>query len=86
MTDLDPMIPVFIPSLLSALRSREQSKGSGLTEAEVLRIRDQAVSMRLRLSEAAKLVKSRGYDDIDPDHCWEEWQRVRKELPGPGGT
>ena len=81
MSGTDPMIPVFIPSLVSVLLSREKAKGSPLTEAEVLEIRDQGVCMMLRLSEAAKLVKSRGYDDIDPEECWEEWQRVRKDLP-----
>jgi len=78
-TETDPMIPVYIPSLVSVLRSREKAKGSPLTEAEVLEVRDTAVCMRLRLTEAAKLAKSRGYDDLDPEECWEEWQRARKE-------
>jgi len=80
------MIPMFIPSLLSTLRSREKAKGAPLTESEVLEVRHRAASMMLRLSEAAKLVKSRGYEDLDPDQCWAQWQEMRKELPGPGGA
>jgi hypothetical protein len=28
----------------------------------------------------------RGYKDIDPEHCWEQWQEARKHLieDGPG--
>jgi hypothetical protein len=85
-TDRDPIIPVFVPSLRSTLRDRERSKGSPLTEAEVLEIRGRAPTMRIRLSEAAKLAKSRGYDDLDPDHVWEEWTRVRDDLKGPPKT
>ena len=81
MTEIDPLIPVFIPSLVSVLLGREKAKGSPLTEAEVLEIRDRGVCMMLRLTEAAKLAKSRGYDDLDPEQCWEEWQRARKDLP-----
>ena len=79
MTTPDPLIPVFVPSLLSRLREGEKSKGSPLTESEVLEIRDRALSMKMPLSEAAKLAKSRGYDDLDPEECWEEWQRARAE-------
>ena len=79
MTETDPKIPVYVPSLVSLLKAREKAKGEPLTEAEVLEIRDRAIRMSLPLSEAARLAKSRGYDDLDPEECWEEWQRARQE-------
>ena len=27
-----------------------------------------------------KLIARRGYEDIDPEDCWVEWQRVRLDL------
>ncbi|HWA49893.1 MAG TPA: hypothetical protein VG742_16595 [Dongiaceae bacterium] len=74
------LIITCIPSLVSILLGREEEKGSPLTEQEVLNIRNQAVAVALPVEAAANVVKERGYRDIDPDHCWEEWQRYRLNL------
>jgi hypothetical protein len=74
------LIPVFIPTLVSMLLRHERDKGAPLTEMEVIEIRDKSIAIMLRESIAREMARSRGYDDIDPERCWSEWQRVRAEL------
>ena len=69
-----------IPSLVSLLLRAELDKGSPLTEAEALAVRDGCACIALPPDEAAAVARSRGYDDIDPERCWEQWQVARKEL------
>jgi hypothetical protein len=69
-----------IPSLVSLLLRAERDKGSPLTEAEVLAIRDGCTCVALPPEVAAAVARSRGYDDMDPERCWEQWQKARKEL------
>ena len=69
-----------IPSLIDELSYFEKAKGSPLTEQEVLEIRDKGVTITLPPDEAAKVETARGYKDINPDNCWEEWQRARLDL------
>jgi len=69
-----------MPSLLSTLISREQSKGSPLTEAEVIQIRDNCPSVAVPIDVVPAIDESRGYKDIDPEKCWEEWQESRRSL------
>jgi len=69
-----------IPSLVALLLNRENAKGSSLTEQEVLEIRNNATAVALPPEAAARIEAERGYKDIDPDNCWEEWQRVRLDL------
>jgi hypothetical protein len=65
-----------IPSLVSTLLAAERNKGSPLTEAEVLRIRDNAGV--LVLPDKGELLElDRGYRDIDPNNCWMEWRQAR---------
>lgn len=71
---------VCIPPLVALLKSKESQKGSPLTEEEVITIRDNAVAMAVTEDTAKTMEESRGYPDIDPENCWEEWQVVRKEL------
>lgn len=69
-----------MPSLVSTLLNREQAKGSPLTEAEVIQIRDGCPSVAVPIDVALKIDEERGYKDIDPERCWEEWQEARKRL------
>jgi hypothetical protein len=78
---VDPLIPVFIPALVVILTHEERAKGSPLTREEVLAIRDRGVCMMLRQSAASEMAAKRGYDDVDPESAWEEWQFVRVTLP-----
>jgi len=68
-----------IPALSAILVAKEREKGSPLTEAEVLRIRDQAVVMVLP-DKGEPLLERRGYKDINPEHAWQQWQVVRAQL------
>ena len=76
----EELVIVPIPPLVTMLLNRERAKGSPLTEAEVLEIRDGAICMTMRASAARKLAEERGFDDIDPENVWEEWQAIREEL------
>ncbi len=85
------LIPVFIPALVVLLHHAERLKGSPLTEQEVLAIRDQGACMMMRVEHAVALDEKRGYNDIDPERAWEQWQEARGQLreqdpagpPGP---
>lgn len=74
------LIPVFIPALVTLLVRAERLKGGPLTEQEVLSIRDTSACMMLRVEHAQALVDRRGYDDLDPEHAWEDWQVVRAQM------
>jgi len=74
------LVPVFIPPLVTILAHHERQKGSPLTEDEVLAICGKSVVMMMRQSHAEQMAQKRGYRDVDPERCWEEWQRVRESL------
>ncbi|BCJ06800.1 hypothetical protein PRtIB026_A34460 [Pseudomonas sp. RtIB026] len=76
----DPLCLVFVPALVSLLKAAEDRKGSQLNEDEVLEIRDNATATAIPFSVAVALEKERGYEDIAPEECWKEWQRVRSFL------
>lgn len=69
-----------IPSLVATLLNRERAKGTALTREEVKAIRDSAPCVALTPDQRAAVDAGRGYDDIDPERAWEEWQQVRVEL------
>lgn len=71
---------VFIPSLISILMDAENSKGSPLIEDEVISIRDSSTIMEIPIEALLPLEESRGYIDIMPENCWNEWQERRKEF------
>ena len=75
------VVIVPVPALVIALKHAEDRKGSPLTESEVLALRDNAPSIAMPRAEAANFIEARGYSDIDPGRCWEDWQRVRMQLP-----
>ena len=74
----------YIPSLKATLILREKMKGSPLTEAEVLRIRDGAAAVLVSPEKQQELVKERGYEDLDAADCWQQWQLFRVTLDKPG--
>ena len=76
----EALIPVFMPSLVAILLRREQDKGSPLTEDEVIAIRDKSTAVMTPRPVAVKIAEQRGYDDIDPEDCWAQWQEIRKTL------
>ncbi|TWU43704.1 hypothetical protein Poly51_62260 [Rubripirellula tenax] len=80
MNDDADLIPVFMPALGAILIAAEDKKGEPLTNDEALTIRDNAACIMMTLADAAKLAESRGYDDLDPENCWYDWQMLRREL------
>ena len=57
----------------------------GRYEAEVLAVRDAAPSIAMPRDARDKMNASRGYEDIDPENCWAEWQEERANLDSSGG-
>ena len=80
MSDADNLVIYPMPSLVATLLNREQAKGSPLTQAEVMEIRDCCPSVAVPIDVVAKIDAERGYKDIDPEQCWEQWQEARKSL------
>ena len=78
-TESEP-IPVFVPALGTILVAAEDAKGEPLASEEVAEIRDNAVCIMMDPADAAKMVESRGYIDVDPENCWHDWQMLRREL------
>lgn len=78
--DSEKLVIYPMPSLVSTLLNREQAKGSPLTEAEVVQIRNGCPAATIPLEVAQKIDEERGYKDIDPEDCWAQWQTVRLEL------
>ncbi len=74
------LVPVFVPALIAMLVAAEDKKGEPLTKEEVLAIRDSATCVMMTATAAEKLSESRGYDDLEPENCWYEWQLLRREL------
>lgn len=76
----DDLVLVFTPPLVALLVTAEQAKGSELTEAEVLEVRDGGTCIALSASTAEAMAQQRGYDDLDPEQCWEQWQEILGTL------
>lgn len=72
---------VFIPPLITILAAAEKSKGTPLSEAECIAIRDKSVCMSVRRSAADEMTRKRGYYDIIAEDVWSEWQFVRQTFP-----
>jgi hypothetical protein len=78
------LVPLFIPALVAILAHREAKKGTPLTEEEVLEIRDKATCVMVPASTIPAMVATRGYEDVDPENCWAQWQEVRVRLSHTG--
>ncbi len=74
------LIPVFIPALVVLLHHAERQKGSPLTEQEVLNIRDNGSCIMMQVEDAIALDERRGYNDVDPERVWDQWQEARTQF------
>lgn len=81
MSSDDDLVPVFMPALVTLLISAEELNGSPLTRNQAIAIRDNANCVMLPPSAKAEIEEERGYSDIDPERCWEDWLIVRAKLP-----
>ncbi len=68
-----------IPSLAAILVAAERKNGAPLTKAEVETIRDNSTVVASPTGSRA-LDDGRGYEDIEPSRCWEQWQLLRAQL------
>jgi hypothetical protein len=80
MTENNDLVIYPVPSLVATLLNIEKTKGSPLTEQEVIDIRDNCPAISVSPDVARRMDESRGYRDIDPENCWEEWQTYRLQL------
>jgi hypothetical protein len=76
----DDLVPVFTPALVALLIRAEELNGSPLTRNQTLAIRDNADCVMLPASTKAEMEEERGYADIDPERCWEDWLIVRAKM------
>jgi hypothetical protein len=76
----DDLLPTFIPALVALLIRAEELNGSPLTRNQVMAIRDNANCVMLPPSAKAEIEEERGYADIDPERCWEDWLMVRARM------
>jgi hypothetical protein len=74
------LIVFSMPSLFETLSRREKFKGSPLTKAEVNQIGEDCRWVAVAIDDAPRIEEARGYQDIDPERCWVEWQEFRKRL------
>lgn len=79
----DQLCAVFIPALVLLLKDAEARKGSPLSEAEVLAIRDGATCIAVPFDVALHMESDRGLRDVVAEDCWNEWQRVRLVMTAP---
>ena len=74
------LVKVYSQGLSALFLAAETESRRPLTEKECLAIRDSATVVFVPVESAAEMDKQRGYKDINPDNCWEEWQILRKRL------
>lgn len=68
---------VFIPSLVALLAAKEREAGRELLRHEVEAIRDNATAIESPNEIARDMAISRGYQDIDAEHVWNEWLTLK---------
>lgn len=71
------MAVIFIPSLVALLEAKEKEAGRELLRHEVETIRDNATAIELPTEIARDMTISRGYQDIDAEHVWNEWLTLK---------
>jgi hypothetical protein len=77
-------VRVYLNPLHAMLGAAERQKGSPLTEAEVLHVRDTTVAIDMTPEQAEKFYASLDAQmpigRLDPARLWEEWQDVRDHV------
>jgi hypothetical protein len=70
----EELLIVPVPSLVAVLLALAEEKRRPLTEGEVTGARDGCACIAMPVSAAAKVIEGRGYNDLNPENIWEEWQ------------
>jgi hypothetical protein len=73
----EPLVPMFVPALLTMVLMEENKKGSPLTQEEVERVRDTGICMMVSLSHYRMHAEMSGRD-LDPENVWEEFQEYKE--------
>jgi len=77
-------VKVYLNPLHAMLGAAEKKKGSPLTEAEVLHVRDTTVAIDMTPEQAEKFYASLDalmpIGRLNPARIWEEWQEVRDHV------
>ncbi len=86
----DDLLIVPVPALVLLLINARSAKGAELDKAEVLAIRDGAACIAMPPDVAQRVAEGRGYDDVDPENVWDDWEAFRAAfdldaLPTPEG-
>jgi hypothetical protein len=80
----EPTVTVVLNPLVMLLAARERQKGSPLTEAEVLEVREGAACTQMSLSQAERFYAAvdaqMPIPRLDPERVWEQWQAVRDRV------
>jgi hypothetical protein len=79
--EIEPIVIVPIPPLVTLLIHLQKEKGTSLTEAEVVEVRDKAICMSMRVSHGDQLEAKRGYADISLENAWDDWQAFLAKNP-----
>jgi len=77
--DDDPIITP-VPALVALLLAKEKEKARPLTQEEVAEIVNNAECIAMPQHVRKKVDEARGYDDIDPEQAWVQWQQARQDL------
>lgn len=74
---------LFVPSLVSVLLAAERDHGRPLGRMEAQQLCARAGVMSVPAESVAEMDRGRGYADLDPARCWEDWQARRQEFTSP---
>jgi len=75
----DKLVPLFMPSLAALIVRVHKEVGRPLSRGEVYRILDKAAAMMAPWSTVDSVVKRRGYEDFNPDTCYEDYLAYMNE-------
>jgi hypothetical protein len=83
-TSTQATVRVYLNPLYAMLHAAEQRKGSPLTEAETLQVRDTTVAVDMTKEQAERFYASLDAQvqvhRMNPDRIWEEWQEIRHHI------
>lgn len=77
------MAIIFIPALIKLLDHAQKNQSTPLSRDEVEQIRDNATAVSVPDAIALEMAKNGSWVDINPEHCWEEWQDYRRVMAIP---
>ena len=77
------LVAVYMPSLLQRFTDAEKETRAPLAYLPARRIRNEAVAVLVPGEIPSKIQQRRAFRDLNPDHFWTDWQRLRDETSRP---